>query len=546
MDTCTHQAIPHGHLHRNGRSTLALVATAALGAGLLLALPAASADAANATATPAAAARARARVTTASGRVAGGSGMRLIAVSAAGRAAVRVLPASGAFSVPVATGTSLHLTTSGGDYYGPVILRGNGKKKHRSSRAKAPATGLITGSLDYEFFKTGSAKKINIGSIRLRGGWAAAVKSVDAKSVAMGRASSAQAVRGVPIGAGLAGRVAVSPSQALAIPSRPGNDFDRDGIIGAFDIDDNGNLKLDNVDQSSVAGSVRGSSREASLDSTGFRMFSNYKAIEPNFSDVVNANVAVPTTAQLDASTRTKLGLAVQVIAGATLGCTGQVYCPASPMPLTTGPSGDFQWHLADTYPALTAADVNAGDTFVETGSDGTAYPGVLNFVFRTTPALKSYQFVDGSGNALAAEVAVDYTQANPVGSANNRIDVSAGNRVKLTFWRPQRQAFSSETGGVGGYVDIGTLSYMADNPNGGFGGCPATAGDAAGSTVTDGTWTDVQDTLGDTATDASRTLSMIVDAKTCAGSRNDSDLDIQAKSLYGDNAAQKIYFHHN
>lgn len=544
----------HGQAGSRRRSALALVATTALGAGALMAMPvgsvAASPAAAPGSATASGAvadsvARAKARTTTVVGKVAGGGGMRLIAVAANGRATVRVLPGSGAFSLPVSTGTSLHLTTSGGDYYGPVMLRGNGKgKKGRAARkAKASAAGAITGSLDYGFFKAGAAKKANLGVVRLRGGWAAPAKPASANAVITSRASSSQAVRGVPIGAGNSGRVAVAASQALAAPSRPGNDFDRDGIIGAFDVDDNGNLKLDNVDNSNVGGSVRLTARDGSLDSTGFRMFSNYKATEPSFSDVVNANVKVPTTAELDASTRTKLGLAVQVIPGATLGCTGQVYCPASPMPLTTGPTGDFQWRLSDTYPGLTAADVNPGDTFVETGPDGIAYPGVLNFVFRTTPALLSYQFVDGSGNALAPEVAVDYTQPNPVGSANNRINVSSGNRVKLTFWRPQRQAFASEAGGVGGYVDIGNLSYMADNPNSGGGGCPATAGDSAGATVSDGSWTNVQDTLGDAATDAGRTLSMIVDAKTCAGARSDSDLDIQAKSLYGDNAAQKIYF---
>lgn len=525
-----------------------------LGAGFLAAAPSVATPAAapvdesvTASATSDRAARKKQKTTVVRGNIRVQAGMRLIAVNSSGHAAVRVLSGRGAFKVPVQRGTSLHLTTSDGEYYGPIMLHGNGKKKK--------ARGLITGSLNYAFFKPGRAKSINLGKIRLRNGWAAPQKPLAAALVERKKSFSSLATKGVPLGAGNGGRVAVTTAQLRNAANHPATDLDRDGVISAFDVDDNGNLVLDNVDTANLRGNVR-SARDGepggSLASDGFRMFSNYKATEPSFSDVINANVAVPTTAELDASTRSKLGLAVQVIPGATLGCTGQLYCPATPQPITAGPSGDFQWNLASTYPALTAADVNAGDTFVETAPDGTSYPGILNFVFRTTPALVSYQVMAADGvTPVGSAVAVDYTNPNPAGSANSRIDVTATQKVLLTFWRPQRQAFAGESGGTGGYVDIGKLSYMADAPNLGAGGCSAVAGDANGTTVPDGTWTNVQDNHDDAATSAGRTLAMVVNAGACAvaGGRTTNpgqaefDLDIQAKSLYADNSAQKVYF---
>lgn len=551
--------IPHSERGgtRNGRRALvAPLATLALGGGLLVASqtavpavapPGAPTAIAPDSVVPSRAGKAKQAIV--KGRVAGAGGMRLIAVNAQGRAVVRVLSGSGAFSVPVARGTSLHLTTTDGEYYGPIILNGNGKTPGKGKKKGGKSKGKITGSLDYAFFNPGKKKSINMGVVILRGGWAAAKTPVPPALTDRTGAGSSIAQSGKPIGAGTDGRVSVSPGQLRNANNHPAIDLDRDGVIGAFDVDDNGNLVLDNVDNQTLRGSVR--SREGTLDGQGFRMFSNYKATQPDFSDVINANVAVPTEDELNQSIRTKLGLAVQVIPGATLGCTGQVYCPGSPMPITAGASGDFQWMLSSTYPALTAADVNAGDTFVETAPDGTAYAGVLNFVFRTTPALKSFQVVNADGTAGGAVVDVDYGAVSPAGSANNPIQVTATQKVKLTFWRPQRRAFDGETGGVVGAVDIGKLNYMADAPNLGAGGCPATAGDGNGTTVPDGTWTNVQDNLGDAPTVADRTLAMVVDAGACAvaGGRtagapgqDNFDFDIQAKSLFGDNSAQKVY----
>lgn len=457
------------------------------------------------------------------GKVVGGGGMTLIALQSNGRVTARKLGANGAFNLStVGRGTTLHLVDASGTYRGPVVLRGNGKKGK-----------IAKSSLVYSQVKKKSGK-INVGKIRLGVGYGLAKKPVAAKLVITSTAASSVARKGQPIGAANLGRVEVGSNNLLASPIRPGLDNDRDGLPSAFDVDDNGNLILDNVDRTNRAGSIR-AGESGDISEQGVRIFSNYKSTSPNFSDVINVNVKVPTGAELNNSVNAKTGLAVQVVPGATLTCAGQVYCPATPISLVAGPTGDYQWQLASTYPSLGAADVAAGDTFVETVG-GLNYAGVLNFVFQTTPALKGYSILDAGGNVTFTE-SVDWTSGNKAGSAANpiRVGVASGEKVRLEFWRPQRPAIGGEAN-TSGFVDIGGLTYKADDSPG-F--CAATAADADGQTVADGGSTAVLDKSADGVPSASRTLSMDVDLNTCVG----SDIDIQAVSLYGDNSAQKVFF---
>jgi hypothetical protein len=459
------------------------------------------------------------------GKVSGGSGMTIIALQADGRAVKQKLSGSGKFTLRVSgKGTTLHLVNSDGSYRGPVVLRGNAKK------GKIAKSSLVYSSLNQ------SSGSVKVGTVTLKSGYASPSKALGAKAVIVKKAASAVAKKGTPVGAGKLGRVAVATSQLLRAGVKPALDNDRDGLPSAFDIDDNGNLVLDNVDRTIRNGSVR--SVRASVTSDGFRIFSNYKSTSPNFDDVINANVAVPSASQLDASVNAKTGLAVEVIPGATLSCTGQVYCPSSPVSLVAGPTGDYQWQLSSTFPGLTANDVGAGDTFVETLA-GVDYPGVLNFAFQTTPALKSYSILD-SGGSVTSTTTVDWNAGNKAGSQASPIavNVTAGEKVRLEFWRPQRQAIGSEAN-TSGFVDIGGLTYKADDSPG-F--CAATAADANGTTISDGGSTAVLDNSTDDAPSSGRTLSMDVDPATCAGS-GATDVDIQAVSLYGDNSAQKIFF---
>lgn len=499
-----------------GSSVLGLVAGSMVG---IAALPAS----ASATAGPAEVKlEQRAAKTKVTGKIAGGRGMTLIAIESSGRIVKKKLPASGKFSVTLGKGAALHLVGKQGNYFGPVVLRGNAKN------GKLAKSKLVYQRLA----KSGGSLKLK--TIKLKSGYAAPTKPAAKKSVITARKSAAVAVKGKPVGAGKHGYVRVASNQMLNVQNLPAVDLDRDGLPSAFDIDDNGNLILDNVDRTNRVGTLRA----GSLATDGVRLFSNYKSTSSDFSDIINANVAIPSESQLDASVAAKTRLAIAVTDGALLSCTGMLYCPAEPMPLVAGPTGDFQWQLSDTYPSLKAADVNAGDTFIET-LDGVNYTGILNFMFKTTPALKSYTVVDSSGGVVSTQT-VDWSAPNKAGSQGNPINVNAtaGEKVRLTFWRPQRQAVSGEAS-LSGYVDLGGLQYQADS-HPGF--CPATAVGAGATTITDGGSTAVLDTTGDAIPTTDSTLTMEVDLSTCVGSGN-QNIDIQARSLYGDNSAQKVFF---
>ena len=480
------------------------------------------------------------------GAIAGGGGMKLLVLRSNGRASKITLPSSGAFSIPaslIGAGTSLHLVSSTGRYYGPLILRGNAR--NGAVAGSSVVYRFLTGAVPPAPKKPKNAQRVlNLGTFDKLSGYVRAKTALAPTYVQAAKpVQGAIASNGKPVGAGKLGRVAVAQNLMAMGMSSQANDSDRDGYVGAFDVDDNGNLVLDNVDRANRGGTMR-SLGARDLNSQGLRMFSNYKSTSPDFSDVINVNVKVPTTDELDASVRQKTSLAVEAIPGGTLSCTGQVYCPGSPMPLVAGVTGDFQWQLATSAPDLLASQVNSGDTFLA-AAGGQTYPGVLNFMFKTTPALKSYAIVDGQGNE-GAPVDVDWQALGPKpGSTGAPIVVSptAGEKVKLTFWRPQRQLIGDETGGTSGYLDIGGLTYKADS-HPGF--CAATPGDANGTAVQDGPVTVVRDNLGDGTPSADRTFSMIVDLANCPNNTNVTDIDIQAVSQFGDNSGQKIFFTRN
>ena len=137
------------------------------------------------------------------------------------------------------------------------------------------------------------------------------------------------------------------------------------------------------------------------------------------------------------------------------------------------GTTGDFQLGVG-----ATAAQIGSGDAFIQhvtTGTTTTQVPGILNYLFATTPALA--RWADGSG----ASGSVIYP-AGPgtTGTAPNPISLTAGADghvvATLTFWRPQRKAIAGSGEGTG-WIDIGGLGYSADIPNGPSSGGPGAPG---------------------------------------------------------------------
>ena len=125
--------------------------------------------------------------------------------------------ARGSFElVPPARTVTLHLLGSKGRYLGPVVVRRRGRRAVVRVRAGA-----------------------RLGTLRVRDGWVSTEAKVPARRLGRGRPARARA--GVPIGAGVLGRVR---SRATG-PAGPGRDRDRDGIPGRYDVDDDGDFVLD-------------------------------------------------------------------------------------------------------------------------------------------------------------------------------------------------------------------------------------------------------------------------------------------------------------
>jgi hypothetical protein len=484
------------------------------------------------------------------------SGYKVVALDNAGHA----VKASGRNIrlTPTATRFTLHLVDARGNYAGPIVVGGK--------RAKV-VVGLRGGG--------------RLGTVKIKRGYGVA----RAPRRAVDKRRMARARKGVPVGARTLGRVAGRSTGS----GGAGLDTDRDGVPAAFDVDDDGDLLLDNVDTVS-----RSTLRQTPVSppapnpppvgppspggpgtpraTAGFTLFSNLK-LDIGLS--LNANAGAVTDAQIDAALARYATLAISVPAGdeVELDCLGLAYCSAGgtgttlagnkPFPgdfdadgdgfgtITRGSTGDFQLH-----PGATSAEIGSGDSFIEhvtTGGSETTAAGTLNYVFSTTPALTTFTTGAGSGT-------ISYPIApGGLGTESNAIAVAAGSPINLAFWRPQRRAIEG-SGEGSGFVDIGHLTYSADIPNGPSapgtpGGGPGLGGNCQGkyaSSDADATVTSdgVLDKADDRPAAAANTLSFTVDVDACLAANavtwpvgDKLGIDIQARAAQGDNAAQKIWF---
>jgi hypothetical protein len=511
---------------------------------------------------------------TVSGALKNGKGYRVIAVQPSGVAKkLTITRSSGAFAIKGVklAYASLHLVRADGTYFGPVVLKASGAKAYEAAKGTAD---------------------LDLGKVVLKRGYALVAK-MPAGRCSTKPFATARAVNGRPIGAGKLGRVRTGEPMGYR---GQGADLDRDGIIGAFDIDDNGNLILDNVD-----GTGRGSSRPVARSSGGassfgrvaprddapggvpelteLRLFSNFK-----LGDATSINVNIPGLTNVDGLIAeyvpSTITLAMPVLGGATaqLDGLGNPYMvehviggitypqvnggpPAysgALLQLATGVTRDAQ-----IMPGASPEEIAAGDAFVETAIDGVNYPGVLNFVFNTAPALVSYQFDTDPAPTTVVYDGSGVSQRGMTPETAKRLQAPAGaTTVTLTWWRPQRRATTGETGDAAGWIDVGGLRYRCDIPNaarvpGGGAELPGShsARDAYVSAAANGTPIAVtsDDGIIDPAVDApanaANTVSFTVSLPKCFSewasfpSGTEFDFDIQALSWYGDNAARKLYF---
>jgi hypothetical protein len=431
-------------------------------------------------------------------------GYTVIALAANGKArTVRATPRIFKLQPP-AKRVTLHLRARDGTYAGPIVVA-------RQRRGRRAILGVKAGA--------------KLGKVRIRRRRAYASlerglprKLIDAKRMARAR-------RGVPIGAGSFGRVRSKNFREGA----PG-DLDLDGIPNPLDIDDDGDLIIDNLDRSTGGRGAR-AAQAAGCGPNNVYCQPVASAMAPGLKDTVNVNALAAagfTAAQIQQNVDTILAQQGFLQFGplsptAELDCGGEPnpvdpdgwigglsYCTRGgtglasfgpgggpPFPGSAGSQFDPDGDGFGTLPAPAFIAHRATTAEIETGQpltqrdDATQTEAVttLNFVFVTVPALVAYSDtagncakVSGTPGPCATEFSYPVSPGD-IGNPGNGFPVSAppGEDVKvtLTFWRPQRQPIPRDPPGAD-WMDIGQLIYSAYAPAAGHpavsGGCPQTA----------------------------------------------------------------------
>jgi hypothetical protein len=491
------------------------------------------------------------------------AGSTLLAIGSNGRASAALVTGKKFRVIPPTASARLYIL-KGNKVSGQVVLsRCKNKKGSKVINAKSCDKQQV-----YTSFKAGK----KLGTIATVGS-AYVIRSASLGTVVV--ADKAAAKDFAPVGLaklGLGGGGGATAKENSSTLAEAGADTDLDGLVDALDIDDNGNGVIDNYD----------SSTQAPTSNDAFKVFSNLK-LELSESLNLHATGSL-SSAAIDAALQSVQTLAIQVAGGTgetnELDCGTLGYCSAGgtgrsnnqPFPgapggtfdsdsdgfgtITRGPTNDFQLQTR-----ATSAAISAGDTMIQrvTAADGSErqIPGVLNFVFNSTPALKTIA-VNGNGAQT-----IDYTVTPRLGSRQNCIQAPASGEVILaiTGWRPQRAGVTAA--GEGAFVDIGRSLVTIDIPNGpvtsgstspGTNG-PGNCASAAYSVPSDPNLTvsgnGLQDGIADTAAVNTNTYSFAVNVSSCLSSapsgpiswpaNTELYIDLQFRSKDGDNSAQKF-----
>lgn len=494
----------------------------------------------------------------------------------------------------IPAGISFHLINKDGTYYGPIVTSWSGTQRTKATTVSTSmnrlATNQATINLNTVTFKTKSSRQ----------GY-----GYTSKKTTLAATPTTVATAGIPKGVGTYGRQSNSvrtKRAALTITASEmvdGADADKDGIINAFDVNDdgaNGDSVPDYQDTSMPTPSTGPATCEAAAS---FTIFSNFKATHEDFIGTINAHSSVATHEATPANIERELGstltYAIQPITsvcGSTVVKTEFMgvsvpYAPSSYQTLCDNNSGtiapecstvspDWQWKpstgdvTAGSGTPFTIAtgsafacttskcNINALDVFMQriTTANGNVYEYTTSptFVFVTHPMLKEYKVISNSTTCIAdssAYTTIDYA-GTPAGSTTSPINIaSAANEIVcVRIHRPQRFAFFGESGwSAGDLYDIGKLDYYPDIPNA-IGGGPGGPGRCDAMLQSDGK-ADTKSSVAAAGIDF-YTLSWDTnDLKTCFTSKSASwtsgalDIDIQvvAPVQNSGNAAQKIFF---
>jgi hypothetical protein len=397
------------------------------------------------------------------------------------------------------SGATLQLvTTSGGDYYGPVVL------------------GWKSKSSVYTQFgtKASSKGKYKVGTIVVASGSASGLQGYGKvkKKLSNAKKTVVAATNYKPVGVGTYGKAAGGASATLLsnvrglVASGPigdidlrnaitqeqafdGGDADLDGITNAFDVNDDGDAVLDQADTNNPQPNV-GANCQAGAS---FNVFTNYKSTAQNFAGNLNyygTGEFQATEARIANALTNTMSIVMQPI---TSVCGSNVvksefkgvgtlpYAPANYVDITgkSGGTGDYQWTVGNgqisgnaiaglaAYTFTAPNQISGQDVLMQrvTTADGNVYEfaGTMGFVFVTHPVPLSYS-TDGTNFTDITFSGNRATYGSTVGSETNFIPISQSTTLTVKFAVPQRLAFDGEGGS---YWDLGNMSYTPDVPNG-------------------------------------------------------------------------------
>lgn len=475
-------------------------------------------------------------------------------------------------------GATLQLvTTNGGDYYGPVVL------------------GWASKSSVYTQINPGTSKTINFGtvtnkSVTSKQGYGLA----SAKSAKVNKAKAVNATNYKPSGVGNYGKSGTTPLSAKRVSvyadvvdpadGYAGGDADGDGLTNAFDVNDDGDAKVDLADsqtptppnpQQIPAGDA------ACETAASFYIFTNFKATQPEFQGNINAygkagsafEANTEKIASAITNTMSMVISPIQNVCGSAVVTTelkgvGVPYAPTDFVDIgQPGMTGDFQWTIGNGkisdqliaglptnrpggehgWNFTSPTEISGQDTFIQrvTTEDGKTYEftSTAGFIFVTHPLPTRYKLNDGEWQSF-------FQQDGTVNFGNqNRIELSESTVLSIEMFRPQRLAIDGE---VGTFYDLAGMRYTPDIPNGPMvEGNPPSQGAGKCDLETHIDTEMVTDTAVDTATKPLMTITWEIGR--CYSQRPNGVLpwpvgqvsvDIQVEPQgRGGNSAQKIQF---
>jgi hypothetical protein len=534
-------------------------------------------------------------------------GYTVIALARNGRAKT-VRARSGAFELrPPAKKVTLHLRASDGTYAGPVVVAGrwnlvkvaknklrraerklkkakarlskaSGKKAIRKAKRKVSAARKKVKQARRELKtarRRAAGKEVVLGvspgaelgaiSVKAAAGYSKSKLKLRQWKRWVVEENRARAKKGVPIGAGNFGRVR-SKNTGGGVPG----DLDRDGVSDPLDIDDDGDLVLDEFDIDTnplKQGTRAGAASEAQAAQAGGEFNMN------SWTDMgggINANAPGVDDADIDAALKAKgrlnLGPGFPPPAGSAgytsgeLDCGELSYCsaggtgekeifqvglpdpdlgpPTEPFPAPGETFGSFDKSSPGSpkgfltlrlKPNATSDEIRAGDVLIARTKTSAGsqfeFATTLDDVFATTLALGSYT------DELWTTHEVPYPSPGDLPVVDGP-DADSDVEVTLNFWRPQRRSIPEEVPPGGArWIDIGGLEYFAGVVFGGGGGfCPQNSYSESDPNLSPGTATGppgggpvLADSVPDQPANPDNTFTYTINLSQCVASNGGS-----------------------